>query len=187
MAEYVWIYDSSLNMSYTMHSTRSLYKLISTYWEERFGKIITAFNYFCKTLHLKSLRDSECSMVLNMPGFWIFRVTQGLTIFENMTGFWVCVEMQLWHGSEYSRILNMPAFCICRCYTSETYSDSCQIFKMTRFAKGLMRECRRATRNFSGQGKFRGTKVHRKTFRHKQEKKAPAVKHFQGVFSPRYS
>ena len=124
MAEYVWIYDSSLNMSYTMHSTRSLYKLISTCWEERFGKIITAFNYFCKTLHLKSF--------LNMPGFWIFRVTQGLTIFENMTGFWVCVEMQLWHGSEYSRILNMPAFCICRCYTSETYSDSCQIFKMTR-------------------------------------------------------
>ena len=41
-------------------------------------------------------------------------VTQGLPVFVNMTGFWVCVGMQLWKDSEYSRIPNMPVVCICK-------------------------------------------------------------------------
>ena len=62
------IIDRALKMSHTMHSARSIFKLISNicrwvYPEPsqrskigRFEKIIIAFNYFCKTLHLKSLR-----------------------------------------------------------------------------------------------------------------------------------
>ena len=85
---------------------------------ERFGKITIAFNYFCKTLHLKSLRE-----------FWIcvgfeifqvskyFRVTQGLSFFVNMTAFWVCVRIQWLKGCEYSRIPNIPRFCICTRHT----------------------------------------------------------------------
>ena len=53
-----------------------------------------------------------------MPGFWISRVTQGLTIILNMTGFWIAVRMQLRKGSEYSGIPNMLGFCICAGYTS---------------------------------------------------------------------
>ena len=45
-----------------------------------------------------------------MPGFWIFRVAQGLPIAVNLEGFWICVGMQLCKGSEYSRIPNMAGF-----------------------------------------------------------------------------
>ena len=96
---------------------------------EHFGKIIVAFNYFHKILHLKSLRgfwiyvgfwicqDSDYSRVFNMPGFRISRVMQGLSIFVNMKRFWVGIGMQLWKGSEYSRIPNMSDFYICKYYT----------------------------------------------------------------------
>ena len=80
------IINRVLNMSYTIHSARSLYKLMSAYWVliepcqrseiERFGKIIIAFNYFCKIRHLQFLR-----------GFWIW------------VRFWIC------QGSEYFRII----------------------------------------------------------------------------------
>ena len=33
-------------------------------------------------------------------------------------------------------------------------TEHCQTFKMERFAKRIMPDCRRATRNFSGQGSF---------------------------------
>ena len=138
-------------MSYTIHSTKSLYKLMSTYWKKgifrtlskiwdrALWKVIIAFNYFCAALYLKSLRrfwmcarfwlfqSSEYSKndkmpnfqgykgltwfykyvrVLNIPElsvcpkFWISRVTQGLLIFVNMTGF----MQKLW------KLLNMPEF-----------------------------------------------------------------------------
>ena len=60
------IIDRVLNKHYTIYSTRSLYKLMSNYWEmgvfrnrskikmEHFGKIIIDFNYFCKKLKPKS-------------------------------------------------------------------------------------------------------------------------------------
>ena len=60
--------DKILSMSYTKHSAKSLYKLMSTYERkaysepyqramiERMGKIIIACNYFCRALHLKYLR-----------------------------------------------------------------------------------------------------------------------------------
>ena len=86
-----------------------------------FGKIITAFKCFRITLHLKSLRGcwicvgfqicqgSEYSRIINMPVFWISRITKRLPILVNMAGFWICVEMQLWKRSKYSRILNIPS------------------------------------------------------------------------------
>ena len=49
-----------------------------------------------------------------MPGFWISRVTQGLPIFVNLTGFWKCTRTQLRKGSEYYRIPNLLDFCICK-------------------------------------------------------------------------
>ena len=58
----------------------------------------------------------EYSRIINMPGFRIYRVTQGLFIFINMTAFLICVRMQFWKGSEYSRIPNIPGLCICKRY-----------------------------------------------------------------------
>ena len=64
------------------------------------GKKITAFNYYRKTLHLKSLRgfwvsvgieisqDSDYTRIANISRFSISRVTQGLPIFLNMAEFW---------------------------------------------------------------------------------------------------
>ena len=66
---------------------------------------------------------SKYSRIVNMLRFWISRITQCLPIFVNMTGLWVCVEMQLWKGSEYAEendwrmpeltILAMAEFWIC--------------------------------------------------------------------------
>ena len=103
---------------------------------EFFGKTIVVFKYFCKILHLKSLTGSEylsgfkyvsilnipAARVVNMPGFWISSITQGLPIFVNMQGFWLGVGMQLWKGPEYSRFPNMPGFCICEGYTGSEYA-----------------------------------------------------------------
>ena len=60
MSEFT-IIDKVLNMYHTIHSARSLYKLMNTYGEidvfkkkncqnskmEPFGKMIIVFNYFC--------------------------------------------------------------------------------------------------------------------------------------------
>ena len=79
-------------------------------------KTVIAFDYFPETLHLKSLRGfwiyvwfytnqgSQYCRIAKMPGFWISRVTQGLAIFVNMTGFWICVGMQLQKGYEYASV-----------------------------------------------------------------------------------
>ena len=128
MSEFT-IKERVLNMSSKIHSMRSLYKIMSTYWEMgvfrtlskigRFGKIIVALNYFCNTLYLKSLGEywiciefsvcqrSEYSRIVNMPGFWVSKVTQGLRIFENLAGFWICV------GCNYGRVLSFPGSRIC--------------------------------------------------------------------------
>ena len=69
-------------------------------------------------------------------------------------------------STEFARILNVSEFWLCLMqhitqgvFTNywavaekETYSEYCQTFKMERFAKTIMPECRCATRNFSGQG-----------------------------------
>ena len=72
MPEYVRFYDNKqgpeyVSFAYSEPSQRS--KM------ERFRKIIMLFNYFCKKLHLKSLRGSEyvsgfhCVRVLNTGKF----------------------------------------------------------------------------------------------------------------------
>ena len=49
--------------------------------------------------------------ILIIPGFWISRVTQDLSIFVNMTRSWICVRMQLiWKSSsKFTRFLGMQA------------------------------------------------------------------------------
>ena len=105
MPEYIWIYGNRqsseysrvLNMYNTIHSVRSIHKLMSSSWEisafwtlPKIGKIIIAFNYFHKSQIILNLwEDSEYMSgikyvrILIFPGFPIFqvssyaRVTQG--------------------------------------------------------------------------------------------------------------
>ena len=53
---------------------------------------------------IPNMSGSEYSRIINMPGFWISMVAQGLPIFVSRSGFWIWVGMQLEMGSEYSRI-----------------------------------------------------------------------------------
>ena len=53
-------------------------------------------------------------------------------------------------------------------------------FKMKRIAKRIMPECRHTTKNFSKQGRFRGTRALPKTYCQKH-KKGSTTKHF-GLF-----
>ena len=65
---------------------------------------------------------------------------------------------------------------------TKTYSENFQAFKMEHFAKRIMTECRRGTRNFSRQGSFRGIRVFPEIFRQKHKKNEPAGKHFGAFF-----
>ena len=42
---------------------------------------------------------------------------------------------------------------------TEACSEHCQTFTMAPFGKRVMPECRHETRNFSGQGRFCGTRA----------------------------
>ena len=86
-----------------------------------FRKIIITY-YFRKTLHLKFLWGFWiCFRISNMLGFWIFRVTQVLTIFINMRVFNVCHDaiigkFWMWHS------------CICKsciCLNMVQQADKC--------------------------------------------------------------
>ena len=44
---------------------------------------------------------------------WVPRVTEGLFIFANMTGFWICVGFYIRQSSEIFRTLNISWFLIC--------------------------------------------------------------------------
>ena len=98
------VIDKALSMADTVCSTRSLFKLIGNYWEKGIFRTLPmsqgivhwkndySFNYFCKTLHLKSFRR-----------FWIY------VSFLNISGFWVFLECK------YARVLNFQG------YTGLTY------------------------------------------------------------------
>ena len=136
MSEFA-IIDRVLNMSHTMHSARSLYKLMNTYWEigvfrtlskikECFGKLFSVLTIFAKlsilyervlnTCWVLNMSGSWVFQIFNMVMFWISTVTQGLPIFVNMAGFWICAWIQLWKVYEYSRISNMAGCSICKDY-----------------------------------------------------------------------
>ena len=72
--------------------------------------------------------------------------------------------LKMWQGCEYGRVL----------IEHSEYSEHYQTFKMERFAKRIVSECRRATRTFSGQGRFHETCALRQT----REKKAPQANIF---------
>ena len=84
--------------------------------KKKFAKIVTAVNYFCKTLHRRCLRqgseyapDFEYATVLNIIGFWM-----------NIPGLWICLwfsicqgsgdhshsltHWSIYHGSKYVRV-----------------------------------------------------------------------------------
>ena len=112
MSEFT-IIDRILNMHHTVHIARSLYKLVSTYWEivvfrtrskmEHFGKIIIVFNYFCKNSVLGLWDGPEY-----VSGFKYARVL-------NIREFSL-----VWQVSEYARrcnygrFLNIPQFQVCQ-------------------------------------------------------------------------
>ena len=71
------------------------------------------------------------------------------------------VGIYLKNSAEYARILNVSDTVqsikslhklLSSCRDRETYSEHYQTFKMQRFAKRIMTECRSATRNFQGKG-----------------------------------
>ena len=114
-----------LNIYHTIISARSPYKLMSTYWFisdsgqrstiERLGKIIIVFKYFCKELHIKSLR-----------GFWIY------VGFYNVRVLWIFVNFRKYDRvlnilrDVIIRVLNIPEFQICQ--VSE-YASAAQGFE----------------------------------------------------------
>ena len=103
------VIERVLNMSHTIHSVKSHCRLRSTYWEMGVFRTLSkiwhsVLNIWKGSEYVLGFKDvgSEYSRIANMPGFWISWVIQSLPIFVNMTGFWICVGMQLWKGPEYS-------------------------------------------------------------------------------------
>ena len=93
-------------------------------------------------------------------------------------------------SSKYSKIMNVPdavhsirsLYKLLSCY--QGLSVQCKIFKMECFTKRVMPEWRHASRYFSRQWRFCGTRKIWQTLQQKNKKKRE--KHL-GVFSPRYS
>ena len=147
MPHYSWIYlnrtwiclnmfgftlmDRVLNIYHTIHRARSLYKLMSTYWEigvfrtrqrskmERFGKISVFFNYFCKKLNLKSLRVLNMCRVLNISKFRIFVILRQYDTVRKMLrdaimeGFWIFQDFKyakFLRMEALHEVLNMPGY-----------------------------------------------------------------------------
>ena len=88
---------------------------------------------------------------------------------------WICRHIPKKQAAEFAKILNVSdaVYSIRSLYK---LLSSCQIFKMERFAKRIITECRCGTRNFWGQGGKRGlwnwwnfVKISSKT----QEKETP--------------
>ena len=95
-----------------MSQTRWLYKLMSTYWEIGIFRTLpkiyvrAPFNYFCKTLHLKSLR-----------GFWIYVRVLNIPEFPGLHRVYLFTPIFIFKyglGYNYGRILNILGFRICQ-------------------------------------------------------------------------
>ena len=92
-----------------------------------------------------------------------------------------CIYPKKKQSAEYARILNVSDAVHSKGHCTnywevieiDTYSGDGQTFKMARFAKRIMPDCRCATRNFSGQevGEICGTRPLRYRFRQKHQKK----------------
>ena len=111
MSEFA-IIDRVLNMSHTMHSARSLYKLMNTYWEigvfrtlskikECFGKLLSVLTIFAKLSILYLWEGSEYVLsfkyvrVVSIPDFQYGNVLN----FHGYPGFT--------YFRKYGRVLNM--------------------------------------------------------------------------------
>ena len=114
---------------------------------------------------------SKYARAQNMARLWICEGYTGWWIYLNKPEYalimpqyaWICLNNAEFvciylnkQSSKYTRIQNVSDADI-----KQTYSEHCQTFRMERFAKRTMPECQRPTKNFSGQGRFRGTMVPR--------------------------
>ena len=144
MPEYAWIHINRQGSKYGLskNNVMLLYKLISTpremaafrtMWRSKivcFRKIIIAFNFFCKTLHLKFLkRVLHMSRVLNMSAFWIFQDCQYARVlnFPGYTGFT--------YFHKYDRVLNMHRDTSMKNFRHNNvwiiYSDNAKVLNMS--------------------------------------------------------
>ena len=99
-------------------------------------------------------------------------------------------------SSQINRVQNMPEFWMCLMkYRAKghftnywtviavlAYLEHCQTFKMERFAKRIMSECRYTTIYFSGQGRVRGTRALQAFLQKHKNKKEPIDGHNHGLF-----
>ena len=131
--EYAWIYLNLQNrwlseyVSYNKvtqqgHTTRSLYSEFCQRSKMEFcGKIIIAFNYFCKSWIFE--RVLNMFWILNMSQFWIFQDCQYVRVlnFHSYTWFTYFYKFDrflnmcwdaIMEGSEYYRMWNMSGCCI---------------------------------------------------------------------------
>ena len=138
----------------------------------------------------------------NMARLWMCEGYTGCWMCLNKPGYSLIMPQYVWaciNNAEYASIylnkesFNMPELlmCLMQCMHKVIVQNteqllrqrSIQKFKMECFAKRIMPECRRATRDFPGQGRFRGTKALWQTFRQKHMKRTPPRETFWSFFS----
>ena len=126
---------------------------------------------FSTSIGMKLWKSSKYSRIPSMSGFCICK---------RCTRFWICLNKPEYalimpqyaciflnnaecdsiyrHKSEhninadYARILNMSLYKLLNRYRDRDASRHCQTFRIERFAKRIMPECKFAPRNISGQG-----------------------------------
>ena len=76
-------------MYYTIHSSRSPYKLMSSYWE-----IFRLRDVFRSRMHLWR--------VLDIPGFWVCHASAYLSITQGPKYAWIWLNNAPWQGFEYA-------------------------------------------------------------------------------------
>ena len=93
---------------------QDLWEPWNTYWEIDVFRIRSKMDFltiFAKNSVLNLWEGSEY-----VSGFEYVRVLN-IRKFSLMTGFWICVGVRLWKGSEYSRFPCMSGFCVCKHWT----------------------------------------------------------------------
>ena len=131
-----------------------------------------------------------------MPYVWIC-LNNSIEAYSNISH----IQVYDWISAHIpeNRVLNMPEFWMgllqyiasghCTNYwagiETDMHSEHCETFKMERFAKRIIPECRCATTNFSGQevGEVCGTKIRWYRFRQKHQKMSPRRETFWSLFS----
>ena len=114
------IIDKLLNMYHTIHRTRSLYNLMSSYWE------IRVFRTQSKIKNGAFWKNNYSFLLF----FWkksisnLWEVSEYMLDFKYIRVLNIRKLSQVWQGSEYAtgcsygRVLNIPGFQVCHVSTS---------------------------------------------------------------------